>query len=58
MVTYKKARLGFKFVLTERGLEDSRIRAKYSETYSNRQQYEKSVPSSWVERELVKEVPR
>ena len=56
MVVYKKAREGYKWALTENGLEISRIRAKFEKTYHNRQAYEKQVPISWYDNGWVTEV--
>ena len=51
-----KAKDGNKFTLTAFGAEDSRIRAKYEIHHPNYKQYQKSVPSSWIEKGYVKEV--
>lgn len=54
MVTYKKAGPGKKWVLTELGLEQGYVRAKYEVSNSNRKQYEQVVPQSWVSKGYVK----
>lgn len=51
---YSKA--GYKFILTELGLEDSRIRAKFNSDYERKLNYEKTVPESWVKKGYVTEV--
>lgn len=51
-----KARPDHKFVLTELGFEESRIRAKYKENSAMRKQYESCVPVGWIEKGWVKEV--
>ena len=50
------AKPGKKFVLTELGGENARIREKYKAGYSNRLLYEQKVPVNWVEKGYVREV--
>ena len=56
MVTYKKARQGYKFVLTELGMEVGKVRHKFSDDYINKKAFIHSVPTAWVDKGYVKEV--
>ena len=58
MPKYTKARKGYKFAITELGLEVNHVASKYKRSYENRTQYETSVPNSWVEKGYVEEVER
>lgn len=57
-VEWKKARIGYKWALTELGLEITRVRSKYEKNYVNRKAYEQKVPVTWVEVGYVREVKR
>jgi hypothetical protein len=46
MTKYIKAKQGCKFVLTEFGLEQAHVRAKYEENHPLFKQYHKSVPKA------------
>lgn len=50
------AKTGKKFVVTELGGEDARIRSKFEANYVNKRQYEKRVPESWIAKGYVMEV--
>ena len=56
MVKYIKAKQGYKFVLTEFGLEQSHVRAKYEDKHPLNKQYKRSVPQAWIEKGYVEEV--
>lgn len=56
MVNYIKAKQGYKFALTEFGLEQAHVRAKFEEKHPLFSQYQKSVPKAWVEKGYVEEV--
>ena len=58
MVNFVRCKEGNKWSLTELGMEESRIRAKYEEHSVCRKQYEQIVPKSWVERGYVVEVSK
>ena len=58
MVRWQKARIGYKWTLTEYGLEFARIRAKFEKNYVHRGQYEEKVPTTWVENGYVKETKK
>lgn len=58
MPKYTKARKGYKFSITELGLEVPHVASKYEENYANRPQYEVSVPNAWIEKGYVEEVER
>ena len=49
MVKYSKAGEGKKWVLTELGGENGRVRAKFEKGNVNAKLYAKTVPSNWVE---------
>lgn len=57
-VEWKKARIGYKWALTELGLEITRVRNKYEKNYEHRKEYEQKVPVTWVEAGYVREVQR
>lgn len=56
MPNYVKAKYGYKFVLTVRGLEESRVRSKFEITNPNYKLYCKAVPRLWLEKGYVVEV--
>lgn len=56
MVSYIKAKEGYKYALTELGFEDSRIRAKFDPSSKLYKQFQYQVPSSWIDKGYVKEV--
>ena len=56
--TWVNAKFGYKWALTELGLEDSRIRSKFEEKFGNKKQYEQAVPKTWIEKGLVQEVKK
>lgn len=58
MNKYINAKLGRKWTPTLVGLEQGKVRAKYELDSKSRQQYEKQVPASWVEKGYVQEVDR
>lgn len=51
-----RAKEGHRYTLTALGAEDSRIRAKYEISNPNYSQYQRSVPSSWIDKGYVEEV--
>ena len=55
MVVYRKASEGKKWILTELGGEQPRIRAKFENRNPNAILYAKSVPDSWVKSGYVVE---
>lgn len=55
---YIYAKDGFKFVLTELGMEINKARSKYEDGFRNKPQYEKMVPVGWVKSGWVKQVRR
>lgn len=55
MAEWKKARIGYHWVLTDYGLEFTRVRSKFEKNYVHRDQYAVRVPLSWVEKGYVKE---
>ena len=56
MVTFKKARQGYKFSLTATGLELGKIRTKYEVGNVNKKLYEQTVPTAWITKGYVQEV--
>lgn len=56
MVKFISARKGYIFALTELGVEQPRIRAKFNKDHSLYKQYQRCVPVSWVEKGWVKEI--
>lgn len=58
MVNFSQAKPGKKWALTEYGLEQPRIRAKFKEGTTEAKRYERSVPYSWVLKGYVEEVDR
>lgn len=56
-VSFKQASAGKKFILTEYGFEQPRIKAKF-DSETSKKRYEKSVPLSWVMRGYVTEVDK
>lgn len=55
MVKHIHAKPGHKFVLTQIGFEIGNVRAKYDDSYPNRQ-YHTCVPESWLTKGYVCEV--
>lgn len=55
MVKYKSAKLGYKFVLTEKGFEVPRVRGKFEKNSPHRSIYEKKLPASWYDNGWVTE---
>lgn len=53
-----RAKEGYKFSLTEFGVEEPRIRTKFETGSVTLAQYEKAVPKSWIDKGYVKEVKR
>lgn len=49
---------GYKWALTELGIEIGRVRAKFELGYKQRALYESRCPKSWVDAGYVREVPR
>lgn len=49
---------GKKFVLTELGGEDPRIRNKFEDSYIHKTQYEERVPETWIKKGYVREVDK
>ena len=56
MCNYTTAKYGYKFILTDKGKENTRIRQKFDPDYINREQYKHSVPVKWVNQGYVVEV--
>lgn len=56
MTTYKRATIGNKFCVTELGFEIGRVRTKFENSSQLKNQYERCVPSSWVDNGWVEEV--
>lgn len=54
-VKYAKAQSGNRFVLTELGFENPRIRAKYEESGKYSTLYKYTVPTAWVDKGYVQE---
>ena len=56
MVRYAHAKKGHRFCLTERGLEESRVRAKFNVESPIYKQYQVCVPRTWLVKGYVVEV--
>ena len=56
MVKYSESKLGCKFALTPKGLEDGRIRAKFDVNSRCYKQYQHYVPTKWLQDGYVVEV--
>ena len=50
------AKDGYKFAISEFGLEHGHVRRRFEETSMLKKQYERSVPESWIEKGYVEEV--
>lgn len=50
------ARKGMKWVLTQAGLEQGRVRVKFEENSPHKKAYEKAVPANWYKKRYVVEV--
>lgn len=53
---FSHARFGNEFVLTDLGAEQARIKAKFDENDTHKNQYRHTVPKKWVDAGFVKEV--
>lgn len=57
-VRFKHAKPGYKYVLTDLGEDEPRIRAKYNQADPStiNRRYNHSVPASWISKGYVEEV--
>ena len=55
-VQYQHARPGYMFVPTKKGETESRINAKYKDTYRAKKTYRYCVPKRWILEGWVNEV--
>lgn len=55
MVNFVHPKTGHEFVLTMKGAEEPRIRAKFKEGTETAKTYKKSVPKSWIVKGYVVE---
>ena len=58
MVRYIEAPKGKMFALTEFGLEQSRVRAKFEENSYHKTRYEHKVPTAWCDKGYVQLIER
>lgn len=56
MVKYVSAKRGNRFILTELGFEQARVRGKFNSERVEHLKYRHHVPASWVEKGYVVEV--
>lgn len=55
MTEYVHSENGKIFVLTEKGMADSRIRAKYTEGPQFQEKYQRVAPKRWLNEGFIKE---
>lgn len=53
MVTYTKAKEGYRFVLTTLGFENCRVVAKFDDNYVHKDTYNYTVPTAWITKGYV-----